>query len=63
KMLGESEYVLGMEPGNCYPEGRSKEREAGRLVTLKPGESRKMVLELGILEGEKELDQFKKYMG
>ena len=63
KMIGEGEYVLGIEPGNCLPEGRPKEREAGRLVTLKPGESRKMVLEIGIVDGNKEIEQFKKYMG
>ncbi|NLJ38962.1 MAG: aldose 1-epimerase family protein [Candidatus Atribacteria bacterium] len=63
KMIGEGEYVLGIEPGNSLPEGRPKEREAGRLVTLGPGESRKMVLEIGIVEGSKEIDQFKKYMG
>ena len=63
KMIGEGEYVLGIEPGNCLPEGRPIEREAGRLVTLKPGESRKMVLEIGIVEGDKEIEQFKKYMG
>lgn len=62
KMVGEGEYVLGMEPGNCFPLGRKKEREAGRLVTLKPGESRKINLEIGIAEGEKEIEQFKRYL-
>jgi len=62
-MIGEGEYVLGIEPGNCLPEGRPTERDTGRLITLKPGESRKMVFEIGIVDGNKEIDQFKKYMG
>jgi len=62
KMMGEGEYVLGMEPGNCFPLGRRREREEGRLVTLQPGESKKISLEIGILEGEEKIEQFKKYL-
>lgn len=39
KMMGEREYVVGIEPGNCFPDGREKSRERGRLVTLSSGES------------------------
>lgn len=39
KMLGEYEYTMGLEPGNCYPDGRDVMREKGILKTLKPGES------------------------
>jgi len=30
KMTGEGEYVLGLEPGNCFPNGRATEIEKGR---------------------------------
>lgn len=39
KMMGEHEYVLGLEPANCNPDGRDVMRERGILKFLKPGES------------------------
>lgn len=39
KMMGQKEYVLGLEPGNCTPDGRDVLREKGMLKFLKPGES------------------------
>lgn len=38
KMMGEREYVLGLEPANCTPDGRSAVRERGELRLLDPGE-------------------------
>lgn len=40
KMMGKHDYVLGLEPGNCYPDGRDVMREQGMLEFLKPGEER-----------------------
>lgn len=40
KMMREYDYVMGFEPGNCLPCGRSAMRERGILETLRPGESR-----------------------
>ena len=40
KMMGEREYVCGIEPANCKVMGRAEEREAGRLQTISPGETR-----------------------
>ncbi len=39
KMMGVREYVLGLEPGNCLPDGRAAMREKGILKTLAPGET------------------------
>ena len=39
KMMGERDYVLGLEPGNCTPDGRDKLRASGELTILQPGES------------------------
>lgn len=36
KMMGETEYVLGLEPGNCLPDGRDVMRKNGLLEFLKP---------------------------
>jgi hypothetical protein len=46
KMPGAGTYVLGVEPANCYVEGRVKEKEKGSLVMLEPGESKLYHLEL-----------------
>ncbi len=51
KQMGEQEYVLGMEPGNCRPLSREGERAAGRLVELEPGQEVSMGFELEVVEG------------
>jgi galactose mutarotase-like enzyme len=40
KMMGEYEYVLGIEPGNAYPDGRDVMREKGMLQFIAPGETK-----------------------
>ena len=40
KMMGEYDYVLGLEPGNCYPDGRHVMRKKGMLEFLRPGEEK-----------------------
>ena len=39
KQMGVRDYVLGLEPGNCGPEGRVKTRQSGELKTLQPGKT------------------------
>ena len=39
KMMGIRDYVLGLECGNCYPDGRDVMRKKGMLKFLSPGES------------------------
>jgi len=50
KMSGEGTYVLGIEPANCYVEGRIAERKRGTLQTLQPGEVLHFELALAINE-------------
>jgi hypothetical protein len=40
KMPGAGTHVLGIEPANCYVEGRAVERARGELEMLAPGETR-----------------------
>lgn len=40
KMMGEYEYVLGLEPGNCLPDGRDVMRKNNMLCFLKPDETK-----------------------
>ncbi len=52
KMLGDREYVLGIEPGNCRPIGRAAARAAGELVELAVGQQVEMGFEIEVVEGE-----------
>lgn len=54
----EGMYVVGMEPGNCWVEGISKEKERGTLQYLKPGETREYHLEIGVLSSQDEIRAF-----
>lgn len=40
KLMGEYDYVMGLEPGNCLPDGRNVMREKGLLEILHPGEEK-----------------------
>ncbi|OQB99704.1 MAG: hypothetical protein BWX78_01642 [Firmicutes bacterium ADurb.Bin099] len=37
--MGCRDYVLGLEPGNCHPDGRDVMRREGTLKFIAPGES------------------------
>lgn len=40
KMMGKTDYVLGLEPGNCTPDGRDVLRKNGTLRFLSPDQSK-----------------------
>jgi hypothetical protein len=44
----EEGYVTGLEPGTGFPYTRRLEREAGRVPKLKPGETRRFAIDLGL---------------
>ena len=50
KMMGVRDYVLGLECGNCYPDGRKAMRESGMLKFLKPGEKKEYRVKVRIAE-------------
>jgi len=52
KMMGESTYVVGLEPSNCWVEGRDKDRARGILRFLEPGDRRTYELEVSFLQGD-----------
>lgn len=52
KMMGQGEYVCGIEPANCKVLGRAAERAAGRLQSLEAGEIRHFSVTLSVLDGE-----------
>lgn len=48
KMLGQGEYVSGIEPGNCFPMGRENEIKQNRMTLLQSFEEISLSLELEI---------------
>ncbi len=47
KMMGEGQYVVGIEPANCHVSGRCAERDQGTLQVLQPQEVRRYRIEVG----------------
>ncbi|UCB47146.1 MAG: aldose 1-epimerase family protein [Spirochaetota bacterium] len=58
KQMGEGDYVVGIEPCNTKIENRALLREHGRLPLLEPGEKEELTVEIGVLEGEEEIEDF-----
>jgi len=58
KQMGEGEYVLGIEPCNCYVGGRLDPRNQDVMQFLEPGESKNFDIEIEILSGSLDLDCF-----
>lgn len=55
KMMGEGDYVVGIEPGNWLPLGRAEARARKELTFLKPFETREFHYEIGVVESEGEI--------
>ncbi|MBD5457241.1 MAG: DUF4432 family protein, partial [Lachnospiraceae bacterium] len=51
KMMGVRDYVLGLEPGNCHPDGRKKMREDGTLKILAPEEEVTYRVKVSMVKG------------
>lgn len=60
KMMGERDYVMGLEPGNCHPDGRDKMREEGKLTILQPGQSVTYEVKVTMLDGDAEFEAIQK---
>lgn len=56
KQMGFGDYVLGIEPGNCFPEGRVAARAAGHLRMLPPGETDTFNIGFRMLTSRKALE-------
>lgn len=57
KMMGEGEYVVGIEPGNITG-NRAAMRKDGSLEFLEPGVERRFTLEIGVLDGMEDIEAF-----
>ncbi len=56
KMMGEKDYVMGLEPGNCNSDGRDITREKGILKFLEPGESGTTALKFSFISEKDEFE-------
>jgi hypothetical protein len=56
KMLGEQEYVVGLEPGTSLLDGRAELLRRNEAPTLAAGETRSFEVEIGVLEDRHALD-------
>jgi hypothetical protein len=50
KQMGKRAYVLGLEPGNCTPDGRDVLRCSGRLKFIEPGEQKTFSITVDFLK-------------
>lgn len=57
KMMGNQDYVLGLEPGNCTPDGRDVLRQNGTLQFLQPEESCTTHVQFKFVTGQAEFDK------
>lgn len=48
KQMGESDYVVGLEPSTWLPEGRDIARKKGELMYINPNETKEFDIEFGI---------------
>ncbi|MDR0394797.1 MAG: aldose 1-epimerase family protein [Tannerella sp.] len=55
KQMGEGEYVMGLEPCNCFVDGRTAPRNRSVIDHLEPGETRRFDILLEILDGTDEI--------
>ena len=59
KMLDEKDYVVAIEPANTICENRSVLKKQNLLEVIKPGEKRKMIVEIGVIEGKERIKRIK----
>ena len=52
KMMGVKDYVLGLEPGNCHPDGRDVMRRQGTLQYIEPGQTSVFHVKLTMIDGQ-----------
>ena len=57
-MFGKQEYAIAMEPSNTNNIGIVEARERGCLPMLKPGETCEINLEIGVLCGSDDIEDF-----
>ena len=60
KMMGVRDYVMGLEPGNCHPDGRDVMRKQGKLKFIDPGEVITYEIKITMIDGPDQWESAKK---
>ena len=60
KMMGVRDYVMGLEPGNCHPDGRDVMRKQGKLKFINPGETITYEIKMTMIDGDDQWAEAKK---
>ena len=60
KMMGVRDYVMGLEPGNCHPDGRDVMRKQGKLKFIDPGEVITYEIKITMIDGSDQWESAKK---
>ena len=58
RSMGSTDYVLGLQPTNCFAAGRTFEEQNGALVRIAAGESKDFDVQLTVLDGDRDRDMF-----
>lgn len=56
KMMGKTDYVLGLEPANCTPDGRDVLRRNGTLRFLEPDEAKTTAVRFTFLDNNQDFE-------
>ena len=59
KMMGERDYVLGLEPATNTLEGRKTIAEKGELKTLAPGETKNIRIQVALYDNQSDWESGK----
>ncbi|MBQ0105715.1 MAG: aldose 1-epimerase family protein [Armatimonadetes bacterium] len=60
KCMDEGQYALGFEPANCHVMGMEWEAENGTLEYMEPGQTKKNIIEITVLDGKEEIENCEK---
>jgi hypothetical protein len=58
KCMRSGDYAFGMLPSNCHPFGRADAKETGNWTVLRPFETMRTHVEIGVLDGKGEMEAF-----
>lgn len=62
KQMGQGEYVVGMEPSNCFVGGRNDPKNAGRLTCLQSFEKKSFDVTVELFSGNDNINKLIKYI-
>jgi len=60
KSMASGDYAVGIEPSNCYPEGKINQKEINKLCVIESFKKLNFDIEIGVLDSEEEIESFSK---